>query len=184
VYPPVDTDRFTIGEPEDYLLVVSELVPHKRVGEALEAARRAEQPIKVVGTGPSLAYLRSRFGEGAEFLGRVDDRRLADLMARARALVVPNVEEFGIAAVEAQAAGRPVLAPDSGGTSETVVDGETGALFPVGDADALAEAMRHVDFSAFDPAELRRHALRYRPEAFRERLVQEVERAAKRRLGS
>jgi glycosyltransferase involved in cell wall biosynthesis len=90
--------------------------------------------------------------------------------------VVPNVEEFGIVAVEAQAAGRPVLAPDGGGTKETVVDGETGVLYPPGDDYALAEAMRHVDFYAFEPADIRRHALRYRPEAFRERLIREVER--------
>jgi glycosyltransferase involved in cell wall biosynthesis len=79
-------------------------------------------------------------------------------------------------AVEAQAAGRPVLAPDRGGTKETVVDGETGVLFPAADDDALADAMRNVDFSAFGPVRIRRHALHYRPEAFRERLVQEVER--------
>jgi glycosyltransferase involved in cell wall biosynthesis len=82
-------------------------------------------------------------------------------------------------AVEVQAAGRPVLAPDRGGTRETVVDGKTGVLFPSGDDDALAEAMRHVNFSGFEPLELRRHALRFRPEAFRERLVQEVERVAR-----
>lgn len=111
VHPPVDVERFFIGEPEDYLLVVGELVPHKRAELALEAARRAGNRVKVVGEGPSLQSLRARFGDVAEFLGRVDDWRLAEVVARARALVVPNVEEFGIAAVEAQAAGRPVLAP-------------------------------------------------------------------------
>jgi glycosyltransferase involved in cell wall biosynthesis len=79
-------------------------------------------------------------------------------------------------ALEAQAAGRPVVAPDRGGTEETVVDGETGVLVPVGDDDALADAIRNIDFSTFEPARIRNHALGYRPEAFRERLVQEVER--------
>jgi glycosyltransferase involved in cell wall biosynthesis len=174
VHPPVETDRFRIGSPEDFFLVVSELVPHKRVDAALEAARRSGQKLKVVGTGPSLGRLRALYGDRADFLGRVDDRRLADLTARARAVVVPNVEEFGIVAVEAQAAGRPVLAPNRGGTQETVLDGETGVLYPPGDDDALAEAMRYVDFSAFVPVDIRRHALRYRPEAFRKRLVEEV----------
>lgn len=178
VHPPVETDRFRIGVAEDFFLVVTELVPHKRVDVALEAARRAGQRLKVVGTGPCLERLRARYGDGAEFLGRVDDRRLADLMGRARAVVVPNVEEFGIVAVEAQAAGRPVLAPDSGGTSETVLDGRTGVLYPAGDDDALAEALRHVDFATFDPVVTREHARRYRPEVFRERLVREVERAS------
>lgn len=176
LHPPVETERFRIEAPEDFFLVVSELVPHKRVHTALEAARRTGQKLKVVGTGPSLERLQAQYGDRADFLGRIDDRRLADLMARARALVVPNVEEFGIVAVEAQAAGRPVLAPDRGGTSETVVDGQTGVLFPAGDDDALAEAMRNVDFSAFEPGPVRRHALHYRPEAFRERLVREVDR--------
>jgi glycosyltransferase involved in cell wall biosynthesis len=174
VHPPVETHRFSIGQPEDYFLIVSELVPHKQVDLALEAAARAGQAVKVVGAGPSLAGLRHRFGDTAEFLGRVDDDRLSSLMAEARALVVPTVEEFGIAAVEAQAAGRPVLGPDRGGTRETVVDGKTGILFPAGDVDGLAEAMRYVDFDRFDPAAIRRRALNFRPEAFKQRLVGEV----------
>src|SRR4051794_757168 len=96
IHPPVETDRFFVGVPEDFFLVVAELVPHKRVDAALEAARRTGRPIKVVGEGPSLESLRARFGDHAEFLGRVDDPQLAELMSRARALVVPNVEEFGI----------------------------------------------------------------------------------------
>ncbi len=180
VHPPVATDRFAIGEPEDFFLIVGELVTHKQVGSALEAASRAGQPVKVVGTGPCLESLRERFGGQVDFLGRVDDLELAKLMARARALVVPNVEEFGIAAVEAQASGRPVVAPDLGGTGETVVDGRTGVLFPAGDFDALAELMRHVDFDRFDPKAVRTHALDFRAEAFRDRLMRDVDRVTRR----
>ncbi len=176
VHPPVNTDRFSTGVAEDFFLVVGELIPHKCVDAALEAARRAGQPVKVVGEGPSLESLRIRFGEQAEFLGRVGDTQLSELMSRARALIVPNVEEFGIAAVEAQAAGRPVLAPDAGGTRETVIDGVTGVLYPAGNCDALAEAMRHVDFDRFDPQVIRRHAVGFRPEVFRSRLMTEVAR--------
>ena len=86
------------------------------------------------------------------FLGRIDDAELADVYADARALVVPNVEEFGIAAVEAQAAGRPVLAADAGGARETVIEGVTGHRLPVDDIDALAEAMAHIDFDPLRPA--------------------------------
>jgi glycosyltransferase involved in cell wall biosynthesis len=156
--------------------VVGEVTAHKRVDLALEAARRAGKPIKVVGDGPSLPDLQARYGEQAEFLGRVGDRRLSELMPRARALVVANVEEFGIAAVESQAAGRPVLGPDRGGTRETVVDGLTGVLYLAGDLDALTEAMRHVDFDRFDPGTIRRHALGFSSEVFRRRLVAEVQR--------
>jgi glycosyltransferase involved in cell wall biosynthesis len=176
VHPPVDVERFFVGEAEDFLLYVGELSPHKRVEVALQAARRAEKPIKVVGEGPAARALRARFGDWADFQGRVDDEQLCGLMSRARALVVPNVEEFGIAAVEAQAAGRPVIAPDRGGTSETVIDGQTGVLYPAGNVDALSEAMRDVDFDAFDSRLIRRHALRFSPKAFQARLLAEVQR--------
>lgn len=184
IHPPVETDRFFIGAPEDFFLVVAELVAHKRVDAALEAARRSGQPIKVVGDGPSLGPLRARFGDHAEFLGRIDDSQLADVMSRARALVVPNVEEFGIAAVEAQAAGRPVIAPDRGGTQESVIDGVTGVLYPAGDVDALTQAMRNVEFERFDPSAIRDHALTFRVELFQERLVAEVERVSGRTLSA
>jgi glycosyltransferase involved in cell wall biosynthesis len=182
VHPPVDIDRFRIGDPEDFLLIVGELVPHKRVGEALEAARRARQRVKVVGAGPELEWLRALYGEAAEFLGRVSDRDLARLYARARALVVANVEEFGIAAVEAQAAGRPVVAMDAGGTRETVVDGETGVLVPSGDVDGLAEAIQYTDFDRFSPTRIREHAAEFSTPVFRRRFVSEVARVTGRYL--
>jgi glycosyltransferase involved in cell wall biosynthesis len=176
VHPPVDVRRFKVGTPEDFFLIVGELVPHKCVGEALAAAEAAGRRVKVVGTGPSMPRLRARFRDTAEFLGRVQDDDLADLMSRATALVTACVEEFGIAAVESQAAGRPVIGPDIGGTSETVIDGSSGVLYPAGDFDALAEVMRYADFDRFDPATVRRSAMRFRAELFRERILYEVQR--------
>jgi glycosyltransferase involved in cell wall biosynthesis len=129
-----------------------------------------------VGGGPERAGLEREYGAGARFLGRASDRELADLYQRARALVVPNVEEFGIAAVEAQAAGRPVLAADAGGARETVIDGETGVRVPPHDVDALAEAMREVDWGRFDPQRLHSHAMGFSKEAFKRRFTQEVAR--------
>ncbi len=178
VHPPVDVHRFAIGKPEDFFLIVGELVSHKRVADALLAAETAGRRVKIVGTGPDEVRLRSRFGHVAEFLGRVQDDHLTDLMARARAVIVPNVEEFGIVAVEANAAGRPVIGPNRGGTSETIIDGMTGVLFPTGDFDAVAEILRDVDFERFDPMTIRRSALRFRAEVFRERLRAEVRRLA------
>jgi glycosyltransferase involved in cell wall biosynthesis len=177
IHPPVEVERFSVGEPGDYFLVVGELVPHKRVEVALEAARIAGQPVRVVGTGPDLARLRSRFG-GARFEGRVSDEELSRLYSQARALLVPNVEEFGIAAVEAQAAGRPVVAVGSGGVLETVVDGETGVLLDAGDVPEFAEALREIDFYRFDSAAIRNHAAQFSAARFRERLEAEVDRAA------
>ena len=176
VHPPVETERFRIGQPEDFFLVVTELVPHKHVETALEAARRAERRVKVVGGGPERERLSVQYADTAELLGRVSDAELEDLYPRAQALLVPNVEEFGIAAVEAQAAGRPVVASDAGGTRETVVDGTTGVLVPPGDVDAMAEAMRHTNFDAFSSQRIKHHADRFSTRAFRSRFVSELRR--------
>jgi len=176
VYPPVEIERFSAGEPEDFMLVVTEVVRHKRVEVALDAARRAGMKIKVVGGGPDLERLKATENSSVEFLGRVTDSELADLYARSRALVLPNVEEFGIAAVEAQAAGRPVVAAAAGGALETVVDGETGVLVPPGDVEALAEALRYTDFARFRPERSQENARRFSTEAFRERFAAEVAR--------
>jgi glycosyltransferase involved in cell wall biosynthesis len=175
VHPPVEVDHFRLSTAEDYLLVVTELVRHKRVELALEAARRAGRKLRVVGKGPELERLRAKYGS-ATFLGRVDDEHLADLYSRCLAFVLPSVEEFGIAAVEAQAAGRPVLAVDAGGARETVVDGVTGVRVPPDSVDALAEAMRYVDFDGFDPEEIQAHASHFGPQAFRHRFAAEVQR--------
>ena len=178
IHPPVETGWLEPGTPEDFLLVVAELAPHKRVHIALEAARLAGRPIKVVGAGPELARLKSSFGGGAEFLGRVSTAELATLYPRALALVVPNVEEFGIAAVEAQAAGRPVVALDAGGTRETVVNGETGVLVEEGTPKVFAEALSQTDFESFSAARIRHHAEQFSRERFIERFTAEVSRLA------
>src|SRR3954451_16593931 len=180
--PPVDVDRFSIGVAEDFFLITTELVAHKRVDLALEAARKAGVKVKVVGEGPDLPRLKQLHGATAEFLGRVDDDELASLFARTRALIVPNVEEFGIAAVEAQAAGRPVVAADGGGAKETVIPGVTGVLVSLGDVDSLAEALPHPDFDRFNSTDIRRHAQGFSKAAFRRRFVAEVERATEGRV--
>ena len=123
IHPPVETQRFTPGTPGDSLLVVSEIVLHKRLQVALEAARRARVPIRVVGAGPDRDHLSAAYPE-AEFVGRARDEDLAQLYSGARAVLMPSREEFGIVAVEAQAAGRPVIAAAAGGALETVIDGE------------------------------------------------------------
>ena len=177
VHPPVEVERFERGDPEDFFLTVGEVVRHKRIAVALEAATRAGRRVVVVGDGPDLPALRQRFGTVHEFRGRISDRELEDLYPRALALLVPGVEEFGIAAVEAQAAGRPVVGADAGGLQETVVPGETGVLVPQGDTDALAEALAHTDFERFDPAAARRNAERFSPGEFKRRLAEQVAQA-------
>jgi glycosyltransferase involved in cell wall biosynthesis len=177
VHPPVRIERLRIGEPEDFFVMVTELVRHKRVDIALAAAEKAGKRVKVLGSGPELEELRARFAGTAEFLGRGSDAEVTELLPSALALLVPNVEEFGIAAVEAQAAGRPVLAADAGGAQETVLPGETGVLVPPGDVDAMAEALRYTDFSRFDQERIAANAGRFSRDRFRAELQAVVERA-------
>jgi glycosyltransferase involved in cell wall biosynthesis len=180
IHPPVETDRFAPGQPGDSLLVVSELVRHKRLHVALEAARRAHAPIRVVGSGPDHAALAEAYPE-AEFLGRVEDEDLAELYASARAVVMPSVEEFGIVAVEAQAAGRPVIAAATGGALETVADGQTGRLVELDDVESFARAMREIDNMDFDPAGAVRNAERFSVASFQRQLAEYVTRTLQRR---
>ena len=177
VHPPVDVERFTARpDPQDYFLSVGEVTRHKDTETALAAAERAGAKIKVVGEGPDLPRLRKRFA-GAEFLGRVDDRRLIELYARCRALVVPGVEEFGITMVEANAAGRPVVAAAEGGALEIVADGVTGVLVRPRSVDALADALRTTDWEGFDPVRLGASAERFSGRQFRRQFVTAVIRA-------
>jgi glycosyltransferase involved in cell wall biosynthesis len=181
VHPPVDVERFEgVPAPEDYFLLVGEVTSHKNPELALAAAERAGVSVKVAGDGPDLARLRQRFTR-ATFLGRVDDRRLVELYAGCRALIVPAIEEFGITMVEAQAAGRPVVAAGGGGALEIVDDGNTGVLFTPGSVDALAEALREIDWERFDVGRLTASAQRFSSPQFRRRFSSEVNRILSQR---
>ena len=155
VHPPVDTARFRPRretEIADHWLVVSELMPHKRIEVAVAAFNRLRRPLVVVGDGPDARRLERLAGPTIRFEGRVSDARVTDLLGVARGLVVTATEEFGIAAVEAQASGRPVVALRDGGVCETVVEGETGAFYDTPDADELAAAVRGIEGARIDPA--------------------------------
>ena len=174
VHPPVDLHRFTPATPGDHLLFVGELLRHKQVEVALEAARQARTPITIVGGGADQARLRAEYAGSAEFLGRVDDEQLAALYASCRALIVPNIEEFGITAVEAQASGRPVIAADGGGTRETVIDGQTGCFFPKGDVQALRRILSSPAIDQLAAADMVHNAQRFSVEAFQNGIRRQV----------
>jgi glycosyltransferase involved in cell wall biosynthesis len=176
VHPPVETTRFSPGAPGDELLLVSEIVAHKRVAVALEAARRARAPIAVAGSGPDHDALAGAYPE-ARFLGRVDDQELTRLYASARAVLVPAMEEFGITAVEAQAAGRPVIAARAGGALETVVEGRTGLLAGLDDVEDFRRAIERLQRLPFDPQEAVANAERFSVAAFRRAMDAELEKA-------
>jgi glycosyltransferase involved in cell wall biosynthesis len=152
LHPPVELERFAPGRVGDQYLVVAELMAHKRIDVAVRAFNRLRKPLTVVGDGPELRRLRRLAGPTVRFTGRVPDARVAELLRSARALVVTASEEFGIAAVESLASGRPVIALGDGGVLESVVDGETGTYYGTNTPQALAEAVARFDPLAVDPA--------------------------------
>jgi glycosyltransferase involved in cell wall biosynthesis len=172
LHPPVDTDFFTpgpAGAPGDYFLVVSALVPYKRIDLAIAAADRSSVRLKVVGTGPDFKALRRRAGRSVEFLGAVGGEDLRRLYREARALLMPGEEDFGIAALEAQACGTPVIAYGRGGALETVVPGTTGLLFPELNLASLCGVLDNFRGFASNRETLRAQALRFSRASFREK---------------
>ena len=182
VYPPVDTRRFVPGDVRSHYVLLSALMSHKRIDLAIEAFNRLGLSLVIVGDGPDEGRLRSLAGPTIQFAGRVDDEQAAQLLASARAVVVTSVEEFGIAAVEAQAAGRPVIAAGAGGALETVVEGVTGTLWNGGAAE-LAAAVAGFDALAVDPAACVENARRFDTAIFREAFPREVDAALLERHG-
>ena len=176
-HPPVETARFVPGPVGDAYLVLSELMPHKRIDVAVAAFGELGLPLVVVGNGPDYRRLRRLAGPTVSFTGRVSDPEAARLLQGARALVVTATEEFGIAAVEAQAAGRPVIALADGGVRETVVEGETGTFYARPEPAALAEAVRRFDPLAVDPVACVRNAGRFDVAHFRHGVAAVVDRA-------
>jgi glycosyltransferase involved in cell wall biosynthesis len=168
LHPPVELDRFApVPELDDFYVVLSELMPHKRIAVAVEAFNELGLPLVIVGNGPDERHLRRLAGPTVRFAGRVSDEHAAVLLARSRALVVTATEEFGIAAVEAQAAGRPVIALAEGGARETVLDGVTGVLYPHPEPAVLAGAVAGFDTLAVDPLACRANAERFEVAQFR-----------------
>lgn len=185
IYPPVDIDRFALAtrEPGGYYLAGGRMVAYKRLEVAVEAANRAGFHLKVFGSGPEEARLRALAGPTVEFLGRVDDGSLHDLVSGARAFLFPGEEDFGILPVEVQAVGRPVVGWGRGGARETVLDGRTGVLYDDPSARALLGAIERLEGAALSPLACRRNAERFgRPRFEREMadFILDLPRLAKR----
>jgi len=172
VYPPVDTARFTSQPVRDdgFLLVVSRLNAYKRIDYVVDACNGARLPLVIVGTGPWMRRLRERAGPTVRLLGAVDDAEVERLMATCTAFVLPGEEDFGIAAVEAMAAGKPVLALRRGGAVETVADGVTGVLYEETTPGALLAAIDRLSATTWDPQASRSRARLFDRDRFAQRL--------------
>jgi glycosyltransferase involved in cell wall biosynthesis len=168
IHPPVEVAPLLGVErdPGDAYLVFGRLVPYKRADLAIRACERLGRKLLVAGTGRDMDRLRGLASSSTEFLGHVPDRDLPALLARARALIFPGVEDFGIVPVEAQAAGLPVISHGVGGVRDSVLDGRTGLLYEDGSVDGLCEAILKFESMTFEDRELRDNAARFAPDRF------------------
>ena len=172
VYPPVDTERFRMHRAADegFFLIVSRLNAYKRIDYVIDACNRAGLPLIVVGTGPWERQLRARAGTSVQFLGHQPDREVERLMARCHAFVLPGEEDFGIAAVEAMAAGKAVVALRRGGAIETVIDGTTGLLYDEPTQESFLDTVCRLPLPGWDPEAARTQARRFDKARFAEEL--------------
>jgi len=188
VFPPVEVGRFALRDAarSDEYVLVGAFVPYKREQLAIEAFRGTSRRLVVVGDGPSQRRLAAAAPPNVRFVGRVDDETLSALLGRARALIYPQEEDFGIVAVEAQACGTPVVAYRGGGALDTVVDAHdakgtsaaaaTGVFFDDATPASLRRALDRFESieAGFDAVAIRRHAERFAPEHFETGLLEEI----------
>ncbi len=170
--PPVDTDFFrpAPGPAEEYFLIVSALVPYKRLDVAVEVFNRSGRELRIVGGGPDLPRLKRSARPNIRFLGSLPPRDLLGVYQKARAFLQPGEEDFGIASVEAQDCGVPVVALARGGAAEIVLHGKTGILYEDMSAEGLRIALDNLERLAFNKTAARKNAMRFSRSLFKERM--------------
>jgi glycosyltransferase involved in cell wall biosynthesis len=197
IHPPVESEKFHIRHKhEPYYLVVSALVPYKRIDVAVSAFNELKLPLKIAGDGPLRKSLERTAGGNVEFLGWIDDSRLAELYGACQALIFPGEEDFGIVPLEAQASGRPVIGYGKGGLLETVVplgacgtaqrnSGPTGITFAEQTCGSLIAAVKLFERrrGAFDPADIRRHAAGFSRDRFKAQVKEFIDLRLNERRG-
>jgi glycosyltransferase involved in cell wall biosynthesis len=176
IHPPVDTRRFSPTQGhDDYFLIVSRLVPYKRIDLAVQVFTDLGLPLWIGGDGRDRASLEAMAGPNVRFLGYVPDEELGQLLARSRAFIFPGLEDFGITPVQAMAAGRPVIAYAGGGALDYVLEGITGTFFQEQTVESLREAVGRFDEAAFEPSTIRAHAERFDVRVFKARMQAFIE---------
>jgi glycosyltransferase involved in cell wall biosynthesis len=183
IYPPVDVaafDHIVSGDRGKYFLLISRLRPYKRIDLAITAFAKMNIPLVIIGTGAEEIHLKLKAraeGKNITFLGRVSEQEKCRWLGRARALIHPQEEDFGITAVEAMAAGTPVICYGAGGARETVIPGVTGVYFDEQTWEALADAVIRFDDAAFDSGRIRAHADQFSRERFEREMREYVNNA-------
>ncbi|MFW5884732.1 MAG: glycosyltransferase [Patescibacteria group bacterium] len=177
INPPVDVDNFYVYNENKggYLLAVGRMMKYKRMDLVIKACNRLNQPLKIIGRGPEYKNLQKIAGPSVEFTGRVSDKQLRELYAKAKAFIFPQEEDFGIVAIEALASGRPVVAYASGDIVENIEDGKTGVLFWKQNEEELAKAIKKLDKIKFDPNYIRSTSLRFKKDIFQKKIKKLVE---------
>jgi glycosyltransferase involved in cell wall biosynthesis len=181
VYPPVDTAYYSPNGSQQgpYFLIVSALVPYKRIDLAIDACRIARVPLKIAGVGSEREHLEAHAGPDVDFLGACSDSQLRDLYRGAQAFLLPGEEDFGIAPVESLACGRPVIGLARGGATETVHDGSTGVLVDEATPQAFAEGIDRARSLVFDSSHIREQALRFSRRRFHDEMRRCIEDAVR-----
>lgn len=171
IHPPVKCDYFSISDvDEEYFLIVSRLVPYKKVDLAVKAFNELNLPLVVIGGGSQYEYLKSIANSNVKILGRRDNKTIKEYYSKCRAFIFPGEEDFGITPLEAQASGRPVIAFGKGGALETVIDGQTGMFFKEQTVVSLIEAINNFSKITFDKRLIRKHALNFDERIFQHKI--------------
>ena len=180
IYPPVDIDKFELSsQPGQYYLALGRLIPYKRFDLLVEAFNSLGLPLYIIGDGKEFASLKAKAMDNVKLLGFTDEDTLKNYYANAKAFLFPQKEDFGITAIEAMSAGKPVIAYGAGGALETVVDGKTGVFFEEQTVKSLSEAVRKFEKMSlagkFESSEIRAHAEKFSKERFKKEIVSFLE---------
>ncbi|MEN6520004.1 MAG: glycosyltransferase [Armatimonadota bacterium] len=184
ICPPVETKKFRVtGQDEGYFVIISRLLPYKKIDIAIQAANMLKFPLKIIGVGRDEERLKGMAGPTVEFTGRLSDAEVVDCLQRSRALIFPGLEDFGIVPVEAMACGKPVIAYGRGGALDTVIDGVTGKFFRDQTPEALTDAISSFGAADYDPYTIRQHAETFDVSVFRRRMSAFIEEMLEQQRG-
>jgi glycosyltransferase involved in cell wall biosynthesis len=176
IYPPIEVENFRMAKKtEDFYLIVSRLLPHKKIDVAISAFNKLRKKLLIVGSGPAYKQLKRISSSSIEFCGSVDDETLKKLYSTSSALIFPQEEDFGIVPLECMASGRPVIAFGKGGVLETVIPDETGIFFYEQTPDAIIEAVKKFEKMHFEPEKIREHARRFDLKVFQQKMINVIE---------